>query len=103
MLKVILTGKLGQDAELKDVGKLKAINFTVAVSTDHGKDAESGTEWVRAVIWKNEGQSTKVLEYLKKGKGVLIEGVPSIESYKNKEGETKTHWHVTVKELEFLS
>jgi|ADurb_Cas_03_Slu_FD_contig_21_3603958_length_379_multi_32_in_0_out_0_1 single-strand DNA-binding protein len=102
MYKIILTGHLGQDAEVKDVGNKKAINLRIAVSLDHGKENNENTEWVRAVIWKSEGQSLKVAEYLKKGKQVMIEGVPSAELFKNKEGEPKVYMHVNVKELEFL-
>ncbi|MGV8826961.1 MAG: single-stranded DNA-binding protein [Breznakibacter sp.] len=101
MYKIILTGNLGQDAEIKEVGSKKAINLRVAVSLDHGKEGAENTEWVRAVIWKSEGQSLKVAEYLKKGKHVMIEGVPSAETYKSKEGETKVYMHVIVKEIEF--
>ncbi len=101
MYKIILTGNLGQDAEIKEVGSKKAINLRVAVSLDHGKEGAENTEWVRAVIWKSEGQSLKVADYLKKGKHVMIEGVPSAETYKSKEGETKVYMHVIVKEIEF--
>ncbi len=102
MYKIILTGNLGQDAEIKDVGTRKAINLRVAVSLEHGKESAENTEWVRATIWKSEGQSLKVAEFLKKGKHVLIEGIPSIETYKNKEGDTKVYMNVNVKEIEFL-
>lgn len=101
MYKLVLTGNLGQDAEVKDVGTRKVINFSVAVSLGTGKDGVEKTEWVRAAIWKQEGQSTKVAEFLKKGKHVYIEGTPSIEAYKTKEGETRYQMQVNVKEIEF--
>ena len=80
MLKMILNGNLADDAEVKQVGNRTAINFRVAVAMDYfdseGKKIER-TEWIKAVLWKYENQSTKVSEYLKKGKRVLIEGIPS--------------------------
>ncbi|SFD69284.1 single-stranded DNA-binding protein [Thermophagus xiamenensis] len=106
MLKMIVSGTLGQDAEIREVGNKKAINFDVAVSMDY-KDQQGNkverTEWVRAVIWKNEGQSTKVADYLKKGRKVLLEGIPSSEGFKTKDGEIKSALNINVKELEFLS
>ncbi len=105
MLKMILSGALGHDAEVKEVGKKKAINFDVAVSMDY-KDAQGNkverTEWVRAVMWKYDGQSTKVSEFLTKGKKVLIEGTPSSEGYKGKDGDIKSSLSINVKELELL-
>ena len=106
MLKLILNGTVGKDAEVKAVGQHKAINFDVAVSMDYknskGEKVER-TEWVRAVVWKNENQSTKVSEFLKKGQKVLIEGIPSSEGYQIKDGTIKSSLNITVKELELLN
>lgn len=106
MLKMILSGALGHDAEVREVGKKKAINFNVAVSMDY-KDQQGNkverTEWVRAVMWRNNGQSTKVADFLKKGQKVLIEGLPASEGFKGKDGAVKSALNVNVKELEFLN
>lgn len=106
MLKIIASGILGQDAEIKEVGNSKLIKFSVAVSMDY-KDAQGNkvekTEWIKASLWKGKDQSTKVAEYLKKGKKVLIEGIPDSEAYKTKEGEVKSSLNITVKELEFMN
>ncbi|TCO05377.1 single-stranded DNA-binding protein [Natronoflexus pectinivorans] len=104
MLKLILSGALGNDAEVKDVGGSKVINFSVAVSMDYkdkdGKRVEK-TEWVKAVMWRD--QSSKIADYLKKGKKVLIEGVPESEGYQSKDGEVRSALTVKVKEVEFLN
>ena len=106
MLKLILNGTLGKDAEVKEVGQRKAINFNVAVSMDY-KDSNGNkverTEWVHAVIWKSDKQSTKIAEFLKKGQKVLIEGFPGSEGFQDKEGHVKSTLHVNVKDLEFLN
>jgi single-strand DNA-binding protein len=106
MLKMILSGALGQDAEVREVGRRKAINFDVAVSMDY-KDQQGNkverTEWVKAVIWKNDSQSIKIADFLKKGRKVLIEGIPSSEGFKGKDGEIRSALNVNVKELDFLS
>jgi len=106
MLKIILSGILGGDAEVREVGQKKAINFSVAVSMDY-KDADGNkvekTEWVKAVIWKNESSNSKVNDYLKKGQRVLIEGVPSSDGYIGKDGTAHSSLQVVVKDLEFLN
>ncbi len=106
MLKVILNGVLGKDAEVKQVGNRNAINLNVAVNQSH-KDKEGNkienTQWVSAVWWKNENQSTKISEYLKKGKRVLIEGVPSAEGFQNKAGDIVAKFNVKIKDLEILN
>ena len=98
-------GVLGTDAEIREVGSRKAINFNVAVKKEY-KNAEGEkvekTEWVKAVMWKNSNQSTKVAEYLKKGKKVLLEGEPNVESYLSKEGSAKGQLVVNVKDIEFV-
>ncbi len=106
MLKLILNGTLGADAEVKTVGKNHAINFSVAVNMTHKDQAGNKieqTEWVKAVVWKYENQSVKIADFLKKGQRVLIEGMPTAEGYKNKEGEIKTTLHINVKDLELLN
>jgi single-strand DNA-binding protein len=106
MLKLILNGTVGKDAEVKDVGNRKAINFDVAVSMDYknanGEKVER-TEWIRAVLWKNDRQSTKIADFLKKGQKVLIEGIPGSEGYQSKDGHVKSTLHVNVKDLELLN
>ncbi len=104
MFKLILSGVLGNDAEEKEVGNSKVINFNVAVSMDY-KDKDGNkvekTEWVRASMWRD--QNSKVADYLKKGKRVLIEGIPEAEGYKSKDGEIRSSLSVKVKELEFVN
>ncbi len=106
MLKLILNGIIGRDAEIKSVGQRNAINFDVAVSMDY-KDSNGNkvekTEWVKAVIWRNNSQGTKVAEFIKKGQKVLIEGTPGSEGFQSKEGQIKTSLNIVVKDLEFLN
>ncbi|MBK3519856.1 single-stranded DNA-binding protein [Carboxylicivirga marina] len=106
MLKLILNGTVGSDAEVKNVGQRKAINFDVAVSMDHknanGEKVER-TEWVRAVLWRSEKQFTKVADFLKKGQKIIIEGTPGSQGYQSKDGTIKSTLHVNIKELELLN
>jgi single-strand DNA-binding protein len=105
MFKIMLTGALGNDCEVREVGSKKAINFNVAVNQDYkdsdGKKVEK-TEWVKAVLWKNDGQSVKITDYLKKGQKVYLEGIPASEGYEAKGGGVKSSLTVNVKEIELL-
>jgi single-strand DNA-binding protein len=105
MIKLMLTGALGSDCEVREVGNKKAINFNVAVHhdyKDHDGNKVEKTDWVKAVMWRNEGQSTKITDFLKKGQKVYLEGMPSSEGYEVKEGGVKSSLVVNVKEIELL-
>jgi len=106
MLKLLLSGVIGADATITETSKGKAINFDVAVSKDYknskGEKVEK-TEWVRAVIWRFKDSDTKVAEYLKKGRKVLIEGDPYSNGYQSKDGEVKSSLNVKVEDIEFLN
>jgi single-strand DNA-binding protein len=105
MFKLMLTGALGNDCEVREVGEKKALNFNVAVNQDYrdgdGNKVEK-TEWIRAVIWKSGNQNSKIADYLKKGQKVYIEGIPSSEGYESKDGKIKSSLTVNVKEIELL-
>lgn len=105
MYKLLVSGIVGNDAEVKDVNNSKLIKFSVAVHNDY-KNAEGEkvekTDWVQALWWKNGKQSTKVVEYLKKGKKVILEGEPGVDAYLSKDGEAKASQVITVKTLELV-
>ena len=78
MYKTIMTGNLGQDAQINQVGDKKVINFSVAVQVR--KDL---TQWVECAYWRNADQSTAVADYLLKGQKVLVEGECSADVFKD--------------------
>ncbi len=106
MLKLMLSGNLGKDATIKEVGNNKVINFNIAVSrfykNSNGERVEK-TEWVEADIWRSKDTDTKFAEYLTKGKKVLLEGEPSSSGYQTKEGDIKSVLKIRVKDFEFLN
>lgn len=105
MLKLILSGILGNDAEVKEVNDGKLIKFSVAVNKDYKKSdgvKVEKTEWVQALMWKNGQQSSKISKFLKKGKRVILEGDPGVNSYLAKNGEAKGQLTLTVKNLELV-
>ncbi|HJF70845.1 MAG TPA: single-stranded DNA-binding protein [Butyricimonas virosa] len=97
MIKVIATGNIGKDAELKQIGGNNYACFSIAI-TEKVK-GESRTTWVDVVKHDKEG---KLTPYLKKGVRVQVIGKPTTSGYMNKNGDivsTLTIW--VMNELEF--
>lgn len=84
MNKVILTGRLTKDSELKFTpGTGTAVaNFTIAVDTGFGDKKE--TAFINIVVW---GKSAEVAaERTHKGSKVLVQGRINTRSYDAKDG-----------------
>jgi single-strand DNA-binding protein len=98
MLKLQLIGNLGQDAEVKSIESGQLITFSVAATTSK-KDT---SVWVSCVKFVKHGESTAVAQYLKKGGKVYVEGMPEINIYTNKDGESKATLKCLVNQIELL-
>lgn len=80
--RVILSGRLGKDPELKTVGDKMVCNVSLATS-EKRKDKEV-TEWHNCVFW---GKAAEVMQkYAQKGTHILIEGKQQTRSYEDKNG-----------------
>lgn len=97
MIKIIATGNIGKDAELKQIGGNNYACFSIAITEE--VKGESRTTWVDVVKYDKEG---KLTPYLKKGVRVQVIGKPTTSGYTNKNGDivsTLTIW--VMNELEF--
>lgn len=97
MIKIIATGNIGKDAELKQIGGNNYACFSIAITVK--VKGESRTTWVDVVKYDKEG---KLTPYLKKGVRVQVIGKPTTSGYTNKNGDivsTLTIW--VMNELEF--
>lgn len=104
MLKIIFTGRLGADAQVRDAGASKVIAFNIAHSEkikDRTGSTIERTQWVSCSYFREAGK-TGVADYLKKGTQVLIEGTPSAESYINGSGQNVVVMKCNVHQLELL-
>lgn len=85
MIKLILTGNIGKDAEVREMQSGdKAISFSVAHTEKYqGKDGNTHetTTWVNCTKFVKKDQSTRIADYLKKGTKVYVEGTPSARPY----------------------
>lgn len=91
MNNITLVGRLGKDAETKQLKEKTVTNFTLAVSTN------GETQWINCRYW-NAG---KVTEFLRKGKLIGLTGELLIEHYE-KDGATLVSPVVNVRRVELL-
>lgn len=102
MDKIILTGNLGRDAELRApeglAGK-SVVNFSVAVRRGYGETER--TVWYACAWWGE--RAAKCAAWLTKGRQVLIEGSPEARAWLPRGGgEPRAEVAVTVHFLEFI-
>lgn len=100
--KVTLIGRLGKDAEQKFTPSGVAVS-TYSIATSHRFKDASG-EWKDQTTWHNivQWRTENVIEYLKKGSKVYIEGRLQTRNYENKEGRKVYVTEVVVSEMILL-
>lgn len=108
MFKLTLIGNLTADPVLyprewvdKKTGEVihnNVCNFSVGANEGHG-DAKQ-TQYFRINAWR--GLADICAKYLKKGRQVYIEGVPSVNTYKDKNNNIRSVFEVRVDRLDIL-
>jgi len=78
-----LTGRIGSDPELKDVGATKVLEFSFA--TDTGFGDKKITSWINAKIWGKRAESLS--NHLEKGKQLFLVGELTLRPYEGKNGK----------------
>ena len=96
MKTICIAGKLGRDAETRDVGKDTVTSFSVAVD-ERGKGGEKSTVWFDCSIWGRRG--TALEQYLTKGSAVTVSGEFSARKYQARDGSEKTAFGVRVDQI----
>jgi single-strand DNA-binding protein len=90
MIELLIVGNLGKDAQVTNYQGKNIINFSVA-HTEKYKNAEgvevNKTTWVECSIWRNQGESIAIAQYLKKGTQVLARGIPEASTYTNSQNQ----------------
>lgn len=104
---ITLVGYLGRDPEMRYTPDGKPVtSFNVAVQRGYGE--HKSTLWFRVSAWDKQAESCN--QYLKKGSKVLVVGElmgdkatggPRI--WQGKDGEARTSFEVTAKQIRFLS
>lgn len=100
MNKLIITGHLGRDAEVRHTQSGTAVcSFSVACPTGYGDNEK--TVWFNCAIFGKRAES-KLPEHLTTGQKVMVEGEVSLDEYKNKDNESKASLKVFVQNLELI-
>ena len=101
MIKLIVSGRVGQDAEVKNVGDNTVCSFSVAHTEKvYGATPSEKTIWVTCSIWGERG--IKLAPHIVKGTYVVIEGSGSVNGYLNKNtGTAEAVIRCMVNSLEF--
>ncbi|MCD7808855.1 MAG: single-stranded DNA-binding protein [Erysipelotrichaceae bacterium] len=80
MFKIILSGRITKDAEVKVVNDAKVCNFTIATSNNNKKN---DTFYLKCSVWNRMAEVME--QHVKKGKQLFILGTGSINHYKDNE------------------
>lgn len=105
MRKIIISGNLTADATIytpQNSETRACINFTVAVNErfmDKQGNKNEKAYFYNCAFWKEKGK-TKLSEYLKKGTYVVVEGLPDVHVYTDKEGKAVSQMKIEVREVE---
>jgi single stranded DNA-binding protein len=102
-----LIGNIGKDATLRNMENgVIAINFPVA-HNKNWRDKKTGqqktkTTWVNCTIWKREGANLRIMDFLKKGTLVEIQGTPFAKGYLQDDNSVKTEIRLNVSKTNIL-
>jgi single-strand DNA-binding protein len=101
MIKLVVSGRVGNDAEVKNVGDNTVCSFSVA----HTEKVYSPTPsekvvWITCSIWGERG--VKLAPHILKGTFVVVEGSGGVNAYLNKNtGAAEAVIRCMVNSLEF--
>ena len=101
MIKLIVSGRVGNDAEVKNVGDNTVCSFSVAHTEKvYGPNPSEKVIWITCSIWGERG--TKLAPHILKGTFVVVEGTGGVNAYLNKNtGAAEAVIRCMVNSLEF--
>lgn len=99
MKKIIVTGNVGRDPELRaDQNGNQFATFSLGVSV--GTKQNPKTDWVDVSC--NGKLADVARNYIKKGSKLLVEGFPSVNAYINKENKPVGTLRINANNFEFI-
>jgi len=97
--KVTIIGNVGRDPELKTVSAdRKVAEFSVAVGSKNG--AEERTDWFKISAW--DKQADTVMNYVKKGDQIFVEGQLRIREYIDRDQKNRTSFEIVSPNFQLL-
>lgn len=102
MNKVIISGNLGGDPEVKHLSNNNRVaKFNLAVNEkykDGNGNLVENTIWFACEVWNKLADVAE--KYLKKGSGLIVEGKFNIEKWEDEGGQKKIKYIVKVSYME---
>ena len=99
MIKLIVSGRVGSDAELKTVGDTTVCSFSIAHSEKvYGQTPGEKTIWVNCSLWGE--RSIKLAPFVTKGTYIVAEGSGTVNAFM-KNGEPVGMINCRITTLEF--
>lgn len=101
MNKIILTGRIANDLELRATSTGKSIcEFRLATNRPTNRDGERIADFISCRVWNKPAEN--LTKYQAKGNLIAVIGRMQVDNYLDKEGKQKYNYYVLVEELEFL-
>ena len=102
--KVMLLGRLGKDPELRFTQSQTAV-CTLSLATTEFRSNATGerqefTEWHRVVVWGRQAENAS--KYLKKGRGVFVEGKIQTKTWDDAQGQRRYSTEIIAHNIQFL-
>jgi single-strand DNA-binding protein len=100
--KVILTGRLTTDVEVKYTKNDVAVAaFSIAVERKMKQGSDKVTDFINLVAWRNTAEF--IGKYFTKGSLIGIEGHIETRKYDDRDGNKRTVFEVIVEDAQFVS
>lgn len=101
MNKVILTGRITKDLEVRYTTNQNAVcEFNLAVNR-MAREGEKNADFINCVVYGQQAENLK--KYQGKGSLIAVEGEMRIDSWKTEQNETKYKTYVLTNKIEYLS
>lgn len=98
MNKVVLTGRIAQDIELKTTTSgVSVCTFNLAVKRPKAKD--DITDFFTVVCWRNTAEF--VSKYFRKGNGIEVAGMLTVRKWQDKNGNNRCATEIVADEVDF--
>lgn len=102
MNRIDLIGRLTRDPELRktETGHVRA-DFTIAVNRIGAKEEQQQADFIPCRVWGSQAEN--LAHFMGKGSQIGLEGSLRIDSYTDKDGNTKYSTYVLAERIEYLS
>ena len=101
MNKVILTGRLTRDPELRYTANNKAVcDFTIATNRPVVRDGERVADFINCRVWNKTAEN--LVKYQTKGNLIAVIGRMQVDKYQDKDGKNRNYTYILVEDLEYL-